>query len=114
MFDLDKACRDNKIIEYIKQGMSYAEVTRLPDIDLCAGTISTIVTSRKNYAQIAAARDKSRLRKISNDAFENYDAVTKEKTKRLTAQKIKKMTIGQLMKEDQSILAKIIKAIELG
>lgn len=102
------------IVRYVRQGKSYAQIARMPAVELSAGRIAAIINEHHDYESIVKDRNKARLRQMADEAFENYEPIKQEKAKRLTALKIKKLTTSQLFKEDQLIFQKVAKAVEIG
>ncbi len=112
--DYDTSLRDGMIVRFVRQGKSYAQIARMPAVELSAGRIAEIINTHPDYNNIVTDRNKARLRQMADEAFENYEPIKNEKKKRLTAEKLRKLTIGQLHKEDQLIFQKVAKAVEIG
>jgi hypothetical protein len=108
--DTGTKLRNGMIVRFVRQGKSYAQIARMPAVELSAGRIAAIISGHRDYKSIVADRDRARLRIVSDEAYETYQKAQAEKKRKL-AKQIKKMTINQLETLEERQLAKIIKAV---
>jgi len=105
--DWYKDMRNKRIVQYVREGLSYAEISRKSDVKLSQQRITAIVTSCPDYHSIVADRDRARAQRTAENATDDYQVVRNEKKVRLSPENLKEMTDGKLCWWENKLIGQI-------
>jgi len=105
--DWYKDMRNKRIVQYVREGLSYAEISRKNDVKLSQQRITAIVTSCQDYHSIVADRDKARAQRTVENATDDYQIIREEKQKRLSSKSLETMTDGKLCWWENKLIGQI-------